>query len=188
MRRLPLRSPPRMRGKVVQLCGHAQNMGITPACAGKSLQCSKEFLRFWDHPRVCGEKGQMVLRSMAFTGSPPRMRGKDGVNDSPQAVTGITPACAGKSEKTRSITTTRRDHPRVCGEKTCSCTYKQLQRGSPPRMRGKDPPAAAMQGCPGITPAYAGKRRSSFPAPWCWRDHPRVCGEKRSGAAQSAQT
>ena len=49
-------SPPRMRGKVVQLCGHAQNMGITPACAGKSLQCSKEFLRFWDHPRVCGEK------------------------------------------------------------------------------------------------------------------------------------
>ena len=50
-------------------------------------------------------------------------------------------------------------------------------------MRGKDPPAAAMQGCPGITPAYAGKRRSSFPAPWCWRDHPRVCGEKQAAVA-----
>ena len=162
-----------------------------------------------DHPRVCGEKRRTVHPRRMHLGSPPRMRGK-AVAIFRQLHHGrITPAYAGKRDIPSRGNTQQGDHPRVCGEKpclltlmsttpgspprvcgekTCSCTYKQLQRGSPPRMRGKDPPAAAMQGCPGITPAYAGKRRSSFPAPWCWRDHPRVCGEKRSGAAQSAQT
>ena len=38
-----------------------------------------------------------------------------------------------------------------------------------------------MQGCPGITPAYAGKRLlSSMPSDSSW-DHPRVCGEKVRG-------
>ena len=49
-------SPPRMRGKAVGVAVAPVVTGITPAYAGKSLQCSKEFLRFWDHPRVCGEK------------------------------------------------------------------------------------------------------------------------------------
>ena len=43
----------------------------------------------------------------------------------------------------------------------------------------KHPPAAAMQGCPGITPAYAGKRRVVLDYNAVRWDHPRVCGEKR---------
>ena len=31
------------------------DMGITPACAGKTGQASDAFKRAWDHPRVCGE-------------------------------------------------------------------------------------------------------------------------------------
>ena len=30
----------------------------------------------------------------------------------------------------------------------------------------------------GITPAYAGKRYVMMPVPFCYQDHPRLCGEK----------
>ena len=76
MRRLPLRSPPRVRGKVVQLCGHAQNMGITPAYAGKSDRNPRLPRRTEDHPRVCGEKFFRFFIRPILRGSPPRMRGK----------------------------------------------------------------------------------------------------------------
>ena len=36
-----------------------------------------------------------------------------------------------------------------------------------------------MQGCPGITPAYAGKSDEVCQIYPAGRDHPRVCGEKR---------
>ena len=53
-------------------------------------------------------------------------------------------------------------------------------------MRGKDPPAAAMQGCPGITPACAGKSALCVNGGARSRDHPRVCGEKRTTAGRSS--
>ena len=106
------------------------------------------------------------------------MRGKDGVNDSVQAVTGITPACAGKSEKTRSITTTRRDHPRVCGEMSFAVLIVCIALGSPPRMRGKVHLTAYFFIIWGITPACAGKRMVFAGRKSRTWDHPRVCGEK----------
>lgn len=58
MRRLPLRSPPRMRGKVFigQVC--IAPKGITPAYAGKRFTLYLRLRVHWDHPRVCGEKGK----------------------------------------------------------------------------------------------------------------------------------
>ena len=127
---------------------------------------------------MCGEKPHLTPAIDRSKGSPPRMRGKDGVNDSVQAVTGITPACAGKSEKTRSITTTRRDHPRVCGEMSFAVLIVCIALGSPPRMRGKVHLTAYFFIIWGITPACAGKRFPSFSPAVRPRDHPRVCGEK----------
>ena len=106
------------------------------------------------------------------------MRGKDGVNDSAQAVTGITPACAGKRQSWTSATWLQRDHPRVCGEKMCIQCSKSIPQGSPPRMRGKGVGAPHFAGDLGITPAYAGKRHGCSCAETRHRDHPRVCGEK----------
>ena len=54
-----------------------------------------------------------------------------------------------------------------------------LTRGSPPRMRGKDPPCCNCRSKKGITPAYAGKRSWRYLLMALTRDHPRVCGEKR---------
>ena len=53
-----------------------------------------------------------------------------------------------------------------------------MQRGSPPRGRGKETYHAALYCYGGITPAWAGKRRRIL-SMWsgCW-DHPRVGGEK----------
>ena len=57
-------------------------------------------------------------------------------------------------------------------------TLRSLYAGSPPRMRGKDPPGYRGRGPCRITPACAGKSRSlRMPGMACW-DHPRVCGEK----------
>ena len=49
-------------------------------------------------------------------GSPPRVRGIV-VDDEDHAVLpGITPACAGNSDRLHTITPYKKDHPRVCGE------------------------------------------------------------------------
>ena len=89
--------------------------------------------------------------------SPPRMRGKDGVNDSAQAVTGITPACGGKSLFCFTAAVPIQDHPRVCGEKFLAVYGATALSGSPPRMRGKGLMDAELSNAVGITPAYAGK-------------------------------
>ena len=49
-------SPPRMRGKASRSCRSRAKSGITPAYAGKRGQRVTQYCRYWDHPRVCGEK------------------------------------------------------------------------------------------------------------------------------------
>ena len=117
MRRLPLRSPPRVRGKVCHTMAEAKGLGITPRMRGKAVAIFRQLhhgritpayagksdpekqpgAARWDHPRVCGEKKIMACYKPLIRGSPPHVRGK--------AVDG-----AGQSEGGE-------DHPRVCGEK-----------------------------------------------------------------------
>ena len=91
----------------------------------------------------------------------------------------ITPAYAGKRNSRNGSADRRRDHPRVCGEKSVVVACVVCVWGSPPRMRGKAD--ALHRDCLriGITPAYAGKRPDAFTGWSLLGDHPRVCGEKR---------
>ena len=176
-----LGSPPHMRGKGIVHVFVPEKLGITPAYAGKRqhpVQCP---LVGRDHPRVCGEKVYKDIKHVAAVGSPPRMRGKDGVNDSAQAVTGITPACAGKRELAAATKSLCGDHPRVCGEKNSLIIGQTGLLGSPPRVRGKVKYTGGQKYAEGITPAYAGKRDFLGLACGWVRDHPRVCGEKVCG-------
>ena len=117
MRRLPLRSPPRMRGKAKNRCRSCPLTRITPAYAGKRMVFAGRKSRTWDHPRVCGEKSRLALPDGLPGGSPPRVRGK-GVRLPPLHVpAGITPAYAGKRLQNDKGNIYGRDHPRVCGEK-----------------------------------------------------------------------
>ena len=91
---------------------------------------------------------------------------------------GITPAYAGKRGSGSPPRSCRRDHPRVCGEKTTTHEKPSDSTGSPPRLRGKVDRTAGKARRAGITPAYAGKRGMRYKAMRSYRDHPRVCGEK----------
>ena len=53
-------------------------------------------------------------------------------------MSGITPACAGKSKASYGDVVVNKDHPRVCGEKSIGYLGILLLEGSPPRVRGKD--------------------------------------------------
>ena len=71
-----------------------------------------------------------------------------------------------------------KDHPRPCGEKTYLMPITPSARGSPPPMRGKAVNAQCLEVVRGITPAHAGKRRSTISGRRSYWDHPRPCGEK----------
>ena len=178
MRRLPLRSPPRMRGKDGVNDSAQAVTGITPACAGKSSELMQKSGTSGDHPRVCGEKKRLQPTITAQPGSPPRVRGKAQDLFHVDPVRGITPAYAGKRDLVISESGDIEDHPRVCGEKQSRQRCRMSRTGSPPRMRGKDGVNDSAQAVTGITPACAGKRRSIGRLSQPTRDHPRVCGEK----------
>ena len=181
MRRLPLRSPPRMRGKVPVCCPEHRKVRITPACAGKSGPCPDRGPPAEDHPRVCGEKHLYGAKFETKGTSPPRVRGKAKIRHFSVSSRRITPAYAGKSLSLRRSGFCRWDHPRVCGEKVGPVGCVSGWLGSPPRMRGKAPSLAVLGACIGITPAYAGKSTDLQRPRAAQQDHPRVCGEKLSG-------
>ena len=90
----------------------------------------------------------------------------------------ITPACAGKSAVHRVDFGVEQDHPRVCGEKFRYSRKKLPERGSPPRVRGKELRSGLLLAFRGITPACAGKSPARGGRRFRPEDHPRVCGEK----------
>ena len=96
---------------------------------------------------------------------------------------GITPAHAGKRACTTTGTTRRKDHPRVCGEKTWLQLYAIARQGSPPHVRGKGAPGNVSGAHNGITPACAGKSYISGHHFCTLQDHPRMCGEKAGTVA-----
>ena len=116
--------------------------------------------------------------NLSTSGSPPRMRGKDALVLHGDALLGITPAYAGKSRAPSRASAPRKDHPRICGEKSQRNGCPTRSAGSPPHMRGKDYRVFRCCHKVGITPAYAGKSR--LLSELCCRlwDHPRICGEK----------
>ena len=152
-----LGSPPRVRGKVFEYQNNKVRTGITPACAGKRVWHSSFSPSWWDHPRVCGEKCPIAYVYGDAVGSPPRVRGKEARQTGDVLSPGITPACAGKRFSVLVRVHSRRDHPRVCGEK--GLTFHQMLRptGSPPRVRGKGRHRCACPVQSRITPACAGK-------------------------------
>ena len=74
--RLVTGSPPRMRGKHVNVKGQKTPKRITPADAGKTIVFNNCKIARWDHPRGCGENGARSTPAPVGRGSPPRMRGK----------------------------------------------------------------------------------------------------------------
>ena len=110
-------SPPPMRGKDGAITVVWEYFRITPAYAGKSMLYLQSLHHRRDHPRLCGEKMQIVMDLIISMGSPPPMRGKGCRTQNAARQPGITPAYAGKSKRRCETLCGLGDHPRLCGEK-----------------------------------------------------------------------
>ena len=97
----------------------------------------------------------------------------------------VSPAYAGKSPARFSSPRRCRDHPRMCGEKLALYNELNNHQGSPPHVRGKGISSRDGQQFTRITPACAGKRFAGQNARAERQDHPRMCGEKATGACTS---
>ena len=106
------------------------------------------------------------------------MRGTDGRGRGDCDGERITPACAGNRKKMGVKAGVPEDHPRVCGEQEKLKKIRNLQRGSPPRVRGTEPHFHGLLRGHGITPACAGNSVVSDESKSLCQDHPRVCGEQ----------
>ena len=166
-----------MRGKQRLRLFPAERVRITPACAGKTLSGRPHGLLQRDHPRVCGENAGTSSTTRETLGSPPRVRGKRRWGDDFARKCGITPACAGKTIKREAVEEATEDHPRVCGENHPNTMRRKTLRGSPPRVRGKQPRVIVNPLNVRITPACAGKTNPRIAGYGRPEDHPRVCGE-----------
>ena len=125
-----------------------------------------------------GEKSTGLDATSETIGSPPRGRRKVVEMWQSASDPGITPAWAGKSLCCCLVHRFPGDHPRMGGEKCSRWDYTPAEWGSPPHGRGKVDVDLFGFLCRGITPAWAGKSRCSWPELRQCRDHPRMGGEK----------
>ena len=151
---------PHMRGKGTGALKDRRHVRITPAYAGKSRQGRSAPDRPRDHPRTCGEKYLSAQERRIHKGSPPHVRGKERDPAFNTAQQRITPAYAGKSHFVTSFHLSKRDHPRMCGEKLFGVWRRRCRVGSPPHVRGKEKTNEKARYALRITPAHAGKSRS----------------------------
>ena len=81
-----------MRGKGVNVNCSADDIGITPAWAGKRPDALSPVPSSGDHPRMGGEKPFLFYGGSSDSGSPLRGRGKDLCFQINHLHEGITPA------------------------------------------------------------------------------------------------
>ena len=168
-----------MRGTLPTAGGVEIVVGIIPAYAGNTRlpgSCSRGVR---DHPRVCGEHGEIDVCMAGNMGSSPRMRGTRRLHRLLCRRPGIIPAYAGNTPIASSPVPPTWDHPRVCGEHISSSTFASSTLGSSPHMRGTHFSGSLLIAWLGIIPAYAGNTSPPRQSPSEPRDHPRICGERR---------
>ena len=170
-------SSPRVRGKRCASASPTSNLGLIPACAGKTSPGCKRSEVELAHPRVCGENRMLVAHRDLWVGSSPRVRGKHTYENQRWKLERLIPACAGKTCCSASVYCKWWAHPRVCGENVRVHRAWATGPGSSPRVRGKPRKLVrnVVQGR--LIPACAGKTYLRKPALEARTAHPRVCGE-----------
>ena len=126
---------------------------------------------------MCGEHFDPIDGIDLPLGSSPHVRGAQHEALHDRDGEGIIPACAGSTKRSPGMTSTGRDHPRMCGEHKASSTFFQMARGSSPHVRGALHGGHGLGNGRGIIPACAGSTGRSCHRHRSGRDHPRMCGE-----------
>ena len=132
-------SSPRVRGKHGCAGFPVAEVGLIPACAGKTVRKKFASATVRAHPRVCGENEILTAEDLNAQGSSPRVRGKRTLTPTTVQAPGLIPACAGKTACIECVGYGARAHPRVCGENSQRRAASYIPLGSSPRVRGKHP-------------------------------------------------
>ena len=90
-------TPPRMRGRPVGFVQQADEVGNTPAYAGKTATRPTPTQKLRKHPRVCGEDPTLLGAKNLDAETPPRMRGRLSKSGVIPLKKRNTPAYAGKT-------------------------------------------------------------------------------------------
>ena len=170
-------SSPHVRG-ARGCAAHVRTLtGIIPACAGSTFYGHVRQHRRRDHPRMCGEHGEVFNSQRIDRGSSPHVRGARSPEPSTWTRQGIIPACAGSTQWSHCIHGLLGDHPRMCGEHSGGSAVGNSIGGSSPHVRGALRNERENIGKNGIIPACAGSTSTGIRFRSCSGDHPRMCGE-----------
>ena len=112
-------------------------------------------------------------------GSSPRVWGQANKWSVRSTNRGIIPTRVGTSCYVRSAVFACWDHPHACGDKTLTCGYVVVYRGSSPRVWGQVVSEMFSISAIGIIPTRVGTRTSPFRTAEKCKDHPHACGDKR---------
>ena len=170
-------SSPHARGKPNLACLVLLDVGLIPACAGKTTRPRPAAGQSGAHPRMRGENHPPQTGGRTEWGSSPHARGKPH-----QCLPGgqsqrLIPACAGKTEPDTPVYVGVEAHPRMRGENRRGGKAHYAENGSSPHARGKPGSRFPAISCQGLIPACAGKTTTGLslqPPAWA---HPRMRGE-----------
>ena len=158
-------SSPLTRGKRPGLPRRADEPGLIPAHAGKTLAESVTAHRARAHPRSRGENFESVIDSCPFTGSSPLTRGKHAAIASETKPPRLIPAHAGKTPRPTMPAFSARAHPRSRGENSNRKAPVRPGSGSSPLTRGKRAGVSTSARIAGLIPAHAGKTLAAASRP-----------------------
>ena len=156
-------SSPHVRG-ARGCAAHVRTLtGIIPACAGSTFYGHVRQHRRRDHPRMCGEHGEVFNSQRIDRGSSPHVRGARSHSMFTARQHGIIPACAGSTSAGLNHAGGTRDHPRMCGEHARRSLQHGPGKGSSPHVRGALSGRIVFTDCWGIIPACAGSTQEDQP-------------------------
>ena len=121
-------SSPLTRGKHVECEQIPRLQGLIPTHAGKTNPSPGAVSRRTAHPRSCGENPIFALILKCGCGSSPLIRGKLRAGGELDGPARLIPAHAGKTPCPASSHSSRRAHPRSCGENNPDLRFYRADR------------------------------------------------------------
>ena len=160
---MPSGSSPRVRSRRWRPPWCRRNTGIISACAEQTRRVGIPRRRGWDHLRVCGADGPIIIIGRPYLGSSPRVRSRPWFRSGRASASRIISACAEQTGCPHCDAGRSWDHLRVCGADGLPLDVCRNGEGSSPRVRSRRLDSSSTAAHPGIISACAEQTLLS----WC---------------------
>ena len=174
-------SSPRVWGTLSMQYRYALHDRFIPTCVGNSRACPGCRPGRTVHPHVCGELLPMVLVTLYWFGSSPRVWGTLGTLRIDRCALRFIPTCVGNSPEELQQLFARAVHPHVCGELERVRTDRKDTLGSSPRVWGTLTDIGTAKFMDRFIPTCVGNSDLSTFQRRELSVHPHVCGELEPG-------